>query len=271
MIFLKRVLSFLVLLLGSIGFIGCLLGIYIVWQLGTRLERANDRVFTRIDHAMELTHDRVLRVQLRVQASMITIDELGQTLRDWLQKKKDERIRTRLEIEIRVEKVSQVLQQATSWLESSAESIRGAQQLLELGNSLGAPIDKALFEEILERLTLLGGNMEQVLETTKGIQEFLSQADAPELQKDIQIRATQLVVRILLTMSEIDIRLGESANRLWEMQRNAEQMKVQTRYSITLVTVGCLLLIVWMAMGQVLLGRYGWKKIVRSLRDRRIS
>ena len=113
---LKRVVALLAMFLGFLGVIGCFLGAYAVWLAGSRLDRANDRVFAIVDRSLAAARDRVLSVQQRVQESKLTTDEIGKHLRDWTAKQGAERVVARLEIEGKANKLAQKLQQADVWL-----------------------------------------------------------------------------------------------------------------------------------------------------------
>jgi hypothetical protein len=137
---LKRVVRLLSLTFGFLGVAACMAGVYAAWSLGSRLERINDRVFGMIDNGLASAQDRVRSVQDRVKESKITTTEIAQDLRDWGTRRVKEGLESRFEFESRTEKLAGLLQTADSWLETSAESIRRVQQVLELDKSIAAPV-----------------------------------------------------------------------------------------------------------------------------------
>src|SRR5271165_6673120 len=129
----KRVMALFALIAGSLGLVASMVAAYPVWLVGSRLERANERVFLTIDKGLASADDRVRGVQERVRESKTNAGEIAQNLRDWKRTKANDRLVSAIDIERRTEKWAGHLQIAEQWLERSMESIRGMQQLLELG------------------------------------------------------------------------------------------------------------------------------------------
>jgi hypothetical protein len=255
----KRILAMFALAFGFLGVLACLAGFYAVWLLGSRLEQANERVFSRIDQGLASVQDLVGRVQKRVQEAKITTAEVDQKLRDWTKRKATERLVSRLEIESRAEKLSGHLQTADSWLQTSTETIRGIQHILELGKSLGAPLDPAALEEVFEKLTAVRGTLQKTEQSVDRIREFSKEPEENRLP-----RIVKLVARTLLTMSEVDTRLENSVTRLAELQTDAQELKARTSNFIFVRTMACYLILAWMAVGQAALCLCGWTNCCRS-------
>jgi chromosome segregation ATPase len=231
-------------------------GIYAARSLGSRLERANDKVFALIDKGLASAQNRVGSVQERVKESRITSTEIGQSLRDWGTRKAKENILSRVEIESRVEKLAGHLQTADSWLETSAESIRSVQQVLELGSSLGAPLGPASLEEVLENIKSLRSTLQQTERAVDGIRAFMANKEGESEQNRLS-RVTKLLGRILVTIGEIDTRLQEAVMQLSKLQTDARQLKATTSAYILVATIGCYAMLAWMAAGQAALSLWG--------------
>jgi DNA repair ATPase RecN len=259
----NRLAWLLALTLGFLGVVACMAGVYAVWSVGSRFERANDKVFAMIDNGLESSKDRVRGVQMRVKESKITSTEISQTLRDWGTGKAKERLVAQSNIESRAEKLAGHLQTADSWLETSAESIRSVQQLLEVANSIGAPLDPASLEEVLEKLTSLRSTLQQTERTVDGIREFAVNKEG-ESEENRLSRVTKLLGRILVTISEIDTRLEEVVTRLSELRSDARQLKDRFSSYILLATICGYLVLAWIAAGQAALFLCGWKNCCRS-------
>jgi len=206
--------------------------------------------------------DRVRSVQKRVRESRITTTEIGQSLRDWGTRKTKERLVSQFEIESRAEKLAGHLQTADSWLEISTESVRSVQQVLELGNSMGASLDPASLEEVLEKLTALRSTLQQSERTVDEIREFaVNKGESDEKRLS---RVTKLLGRIVVTIGEIDTRLEEPVTRLSELQTDARQLKTRISHYIFLTALGGSLVLAWIAAGQAALCLCGWKSCCRS-------
>jgi hypothetical protein len=257
----KRMVALIAVTFGFLGVIVCLAGLYAVWRIGSRLEQANEKVFARIDQGLASTQDLVRRVQKRVQEAKITTAEIDQKLRAWTKRKAEERLVSRLEVESRAEKLSGYLQTADSWLETSTETIRGIQNVLELGNSLGASLDLAALEGVFEKLTAVRSTLQKTEQTLDQVREFAKERESEENRLP---RLMKLLARTLLTISDVDTRLGDLVTRLSKRQADAQQTKASTSNFIFVRTIVCYVILAWMAVGQAALCLCGWRNCCGS-------
>lgn len=260
----KRYLPCLALFCGFLGVVVCLAGMVGVWSIGSRLNRTNEKVFDGIDKTLVVVRERVTDAQHQVQDSRITIDDIGQSLKNWTQKETRERLTSRIEVEEKAEQLVLGLRQADQWLEVSGESIYRVQQALELGSSLGAPMDAALVDPLLEAIGARRSQLETSTEMIDGIRERAAEVTAGESREERIDQAVQLTLRVVATLTELDSRLGESADRLLEVQSKAQRQHSKTHRQIVVAKIGVLLLIAWMGVGQTFLFLYGWKSFRRS-------
>ena len=203
---LKRVAAFLALVLGLLGVVACCAGVYAVWLVGSRLERANETVFAAIDRGLAAVEDRVRGVRQRVAESKITTSEVTQKLREWTTKKGKDRLVARFEVESRTEKLAGNLHMADVWLGTSAESVRDTQRLLELGQRLGAGADPASLDEVLERLLCARGKLQEAERAVVELREFAT-GNVGESEESRLARAAKILARILVTLGEVEPRL----------------------------------------------------------------
>jgi hypothetical protein len=260
----KRLVALLALAAGILGIPACMVGAFAAWSLASRLERTNALVFAMIDKGVAAAQDRVRSVQERVKESKITGSEIDQRFRDWGTSKAKEGLVSRLEIEGRAEKLSGHLKTADSWLEASAESIQGVQQVLELGNSLGAPLDPATVQQVLGNILSLRNRLQETERTVDEIRAFAANK-AGESDEIRLTRVTRLLGRVLVTVGEMDTRLEDSVTRLSELQTNARQQKTKISAYILVASVACYLLLAWIAAGQAALYQWGWSNRKRPV------
>ena len=169
---LKRLFPMLAVVFGSLGVVICIATALACWFLAFRLNRANEYVFAAVDKVLAAAHDRTKEVQRRVQQSKITAEEIGQRVRDRAVSATSGHLASRFEVEEKAEQLVLGLRQADQWLEVSEASIAGLQQALELGSSLGAPVDAALVAPLLEKIGLLRSELRQSVEMIDGIRAF---------------------------------------------------------------------------------------------------
>jgi hypothetical protein len=146
--------------------------------------------------------------------------------------------------------------------------MQGVQRALELASSLGAPVDVALVDRLLERLAAVRRQLTQSTETVEAIRESMAQLAEGEAQDERMTQVAQWVLRIIATLGEIDSRLGESANRLTDVQSQGQHLKSKTHFYIATAKICGILLIAWMAVGQIMLCRHGWKDLCRDQSQR---
>jgi hypothetical protein len=189
----------------------------------------------------------------------VTTEDIRQSLKDFTRKKTSEQLETRLAIEKKTETLSKGLGQADLWLELSTTSIQNVEQVFELGNSLGAPLDPTSLEPLIGKLANLRSQLSQATETVEGIHERAAEIADGEPRKERMEQAFQLALRAVATLGEIDSRLGESADHLSETQTKGQQLESKTHAYILAAQIGAVLLIAWMAVGQICLCQSGWQ------------
>ena len=255
---LNRLFLFFTLLLGVLGVVVCAAAIVVVWSTGSRLSQTNERVFDRIDVSLAAVRDRILGAQQRVQGSKITTEDIGNGVRNWTQKKTSERLASRLEVEKKAGQLATGLRQADLWLETSEASILGIQQVFEMAGSLGAPVDDGVADTLLEKLGMLRGRLKESTETADAIRENIAKMAAGETPDERMSQVAPLALRIVATLGEIDTRLGNLAERLADTQTKGQHVESKTHFYIVAAEIFAVLLIAWMAAGQVCMCRYGW-------------
>jgi len=257
----NRLAGILALSFGLVGVAGCAAGAYCVWLVWSRLDRANGKFFDAIDRGLGAVQDRVPVVQQRVKDAKFTTAEITDAVRGWAGKKIQERIVTQLEIERRVETLSGQLQAAALRLDASTEAVLDVRQVIELGQSLGASVDPASTDEVLDQLALLRGKVQQAQQTVDEVRRFAAPGEGESLE-DRLVRVAGLLARILLTLSDADRRLDDFAARLSEVRADTRQLKERTSRYLLLGSVACYALLAWLAAGQAALCGWGWRRFL---------
>ena len=213
----NRVATLLGLVFGFLGVVACVAGIYTVWLAGSKLEQANHKVFAALDKVLASAQDRVHVAMTRVEEAKITSTEIRQKLKDWTTDKAKERLLSQVDIEAKADKLVGQLQAADTWVERAAESIRGLQEILVLGDLVGAALDPESLQDTLEKLEETRSTLHQAKRLAEGVRKFAVANDG-ESEENRAYRVMKLLVRTLLTMGEMDTRLEASATRLSELQ-----------------------------------------------------
>jgi chromosome segregation ATPase len=264
--FFRRVIGLFALVLGLVGVIVCGAGAYGVWQVQSRLNRANDKVFDGVDRGLESVQERIPAVRQRVQQAKITTDEVHAALRVWttkqVQNQVRERIVAKLEIDTRAEQLAGHLHAVDLRLDASTMAVRDVRRLLELSQSLGADVDPASTDDVLELLTQLRGSLKEAEQTVDEVRRFTSpDSESPE---DRLARVVKLLARVVATFADVESRLDRCAARLSELRENARQLHEKTTLRIWQGSLVCYGLLAWMAAAQAALGRWGFSRCFRG-------
>ncbi|HET6324074.1 MAG TPA: hypothetical protein VFG04_05195 [Planctomycetaceae bacterium] len=259
----RRVVPIFALAAGSFGFIACIAGAYPISLVKTRLDRTNERAFLTIDKGLASARDRVRAVQERVRESKIGTNEIGPKLRDWRASKANERLAAAVEIKSRIEKIIGRLHTADELLQKSMDSIGVIRQALDWLFLIGVPADSISPEKVLEKLASTQGKLQEIESLITGVGEFIVNP-AGESEDSRLSRVFELLGNTELAAGTIDTRLEESANRLSQMQADAQQLRARISNYILFTTIGSYLVFAWIAAGQAALCLFGWKHCSRS-------
>ncbi len=260
----RRSANLLLVLIGVAGVAVCVFAGVVVGRTAVRLVDANQRVFDRVDVALAAGRERVLDVQKRVQDSKITTEDVRRGVENWARREGSQRLASRPEVDLTIDRLASGLEQAGSWLEVSGTSLQAAQQILDLARSMGASAEPTLLDPLLDRLAGLRRQITQSTETVGAIRERVDRAAAGETLEDRVSRLAQLTLRVVATLSEIDTRIGDFADRFTDARARSRDLEHRTHRYIVRNTIYGLLLIAWMAVGQIFLARHGWTRYRRN-------
>ena len=201
-------------------------------------------------------------VDQRVRESKIRTSEIDPKLRDWRAGKAKERLASAVEIKSRVEKIVGRLQTADQLLQKSMDSIGVIRHALDWLVLIGVPADSISPEKVLEKLTSTQGKLREIESSINGVGEFTVNR-VGESENNRLSRVFELLGNTELTAGAIDTRLEDTANRLSQMQADAQQLKASTSNYILVTIIGGYLIFAWIAAGQAALCLFGWKNCSR--------
>jgi len=253
----QRFVPVLESLLGALGLLLCAVGIVGVWAIGTRLSRTNDQMFDVVDKSLLAVSDRVLATQQKINESKVATEEIRQAFASWARIETGERLATRVDVEEKLELLTTGLDRVDQWIEVSTSSVQSVEKLFELANSIGAPVNTGSIESLLEMLASLKGHVEQVTADVGRLRDRSAETAQGDFSDDRVGELVQLIRRVVATFSQIDARLGEFAVALGEVKVRGQHLESRTHRYILMAQAGALLLIAWIAAGQVCLVRHG--------------
>lgn len=262
----NRTSALLAICLGAVGIAVCIVIAIGLWYLASRLTTVNDTAFDAIDKALTAVVDRTLDAGKSVQESKITAESIGETLRNRTLDKAAERLSSRLELEEKSKRLLSGIQQADHGLDVAAASMEVLQNALELGGSLGVPLDGSLVASLTDRIATLRAELQEATDTINGISEGVAELAEGDIALERKQQVVQLALRVALSLGEIDSRINSAASALSDTQATAKKVRAKMHSQILFGKTVFLLLIAWMAAGQVALLRQGMKnyQLVRN-------
>ena len=255
-----RLVAVLALVSGLVGLTACAAGVYAVWRVESRVQYVNDRVFDLFDDGLSTIRERVRRAADRVRQSRLTSDEVVRALKDRTVLEARNRLITQLEIENRAEKLAGQIRTADVWLDTSQQTARDVRQLLELSRTLGARVDAAALDEVLDSLTSLRDTLAQAEQSVEELRLFAANVNIPE--EDRLARIAAVAARVAATLLEIAPRLDRLEARLAERQDDSRRLGETAGRWIRWTAIACTAILVWVAAGQLCLcgwGRRRWR------------
>ncbi len=130
-----------------------------------------------------------------------------------------------------------------------------------IANAIGAPADTSIVNPLTERFDTIQRQLKQSTETLDAIHQQLSNpAEGKALDERIN-QVAQLTLHVVATLGQTDSRLGEFADRLADTQAKCDHLKNKTNLSIVIVQRCVVLLIAWMAVGQISLCRNSYRNL----------
>ena len=123
-----------------------------VWYVVLRIDRAQERIFKRVDQSLEGIGRRLVETQNLAAQSKITLEEIRQRMQDWTKKEASERLATKFGVEAKAQQLSSGLHQAELILELSQDAVEHVRQVLDAGVELGIGLNADSIGPLLDRI-----------------------------------------------------------------------------------------------------------------------
>ena len=256
-----RLILFAAFGLGLVGCIVCVAAMIGLWSTSARLRSTTEAVFANVDGSFVVIQQRAQRTQDRVEASVITTDGIATSLKEWTKREAGQRLVAQLDLAEKSDKLRFAMQQADDWLELSASSAESVQQALSMVSELGAQIDTARIDAVIEGIASLRNQLAEATSFVDNLQQRTAAMSEDEPREARIEQAVQLTVRVIATLSSIDSRIENFKTRLLETQKNVQALKIKTINWIWFVTIAVASLIIWMGAGQGALFYLAWKSL----------
>lgn len=243
-------------LLGAVGALVCVAGGLGVWYLELRINRAQERVFSRFDESFEGIERRLVETQNLAAQAKITVDEIRQRVQDWTKKEAGDRLVTKLGVEAKAQQLAAGLHQAELMLELSHETVQYVSQMLETGADLGIKLNTDSIGPLLERIEEINQVLNEAIDAAESLVQQVGEVPGDEASATRAEQVAKIAARLLATFGKIDTRLVSFRERLADAQDSIQRLNAKTHTRILIVAVCATIFLLWMAAGQVCLCRW---------------
>lgn len=255
----RRVLWTLVLLGGIVGAVGCALAAVGSWVIAARVNHAVGGVLERVENVLGGLDRRITEVGQQIDSLKITTSGLVESLEHRAEEEVKKRLIDDLDIEQRLDPLSQGMAKVDHWIDVSESSIGAMDELVRVVDSTGVEVDRESIERLKEELKELRGEWNKarnlVEQTDALVEKFQAGDDASKgLLKD-------LLVRVIATVVPIEQQLGRLSERLEQAQGAVTETDVALERRIRGGAFVGLGMLVWLALGQAALCYFAWREV----------
>ena len=241
-------------LLGTVGALLCVAGSLGVWYVASRIDRAQERVFKRVDQSLEGVDRRLVETQNLAAQSKITVEEIRQRMQDWTKKEASERLATKFGVEAKVQQLASGLHQAELILERSQDAVEHVRQVLDASEELGISLNADSIGPLLERIDDIKEDLKDAIDTAQSL-VHIAEGRGDAMEKPME-QVSKIAARLLATFGKIDSRLVSFRDRLADAQDSIRRLIAKTHTRILVVAVFATLVLLWMAAGQICMFRW---------------
>ena len=236
----------------------------VLWIASSRLGRASDILFGKLDRSLVAVRQRVVQTQDRVQAAKITAGDVEKSLRQWTGREAGQRVALQLNAVERTERLEAILQQAGDWLDIAESSAGLVKEVLTIRDRAGEGALAPSIDQLIEEVASVRAQLAEATQFVANIRERIVAAGEEQSAAERIQQAAQFTVRLATTLGLLDSRLDHFGERLSTIQSDLEQLKLNTRCWLRLATIGVALVILLMAAGQVAMCRLAWNGMHKS-------
>jgi len=259
----KSLLHFAGIGLGIFGIVVCAAALVLLWMASTRLARATDSLFSKMDKSLAVVRQRVIQTGERVAAAKANTEELGATLRDWTKQEAARRLALELNVAEKSERLRAALQQADDSLEVAELSVGFVQDMLSINASTSAPSDSTLVDRLMEELASLRAQLAEATGFVARLQDWSVDTNNERPTEERIGQAAPLALRVVAALASLEPRLTKFTENMSAAQSKVQNLKAKTQSWILVITIGVTLLILLMAAGQIALCRLADQKQIR--------
>jgi hypothetical protein len=256
----KRVLGFLVLVLGGAGFLVCLAGLIALWVVREPALRSSAETLASAEESLKVVDDKVGRAAEVVGKIREVVDPVTGKIRELAARvqgprPKDDKELKRIEKELaqrfnKMERLMKVSETAVAMMNKTGRLTRSLSFGATRGGARPSP------QEDLPDSSAALARLSRVL---KKLREALATFRAnPQARKDAVNKVARLARQVNQELNLLSSQIQRARQLATEYAVEVTELKTDLPVWIHWGTVICSVFLVWMGLGQLALLRLGW-------------
>ena len=221
------------------------------WRLG----QLTASVFSKMDSSLGVVRERAVQTQQRLVAAKSTTEELENNVREWAKQQASQRLELQFDAAGKTERLNSALQQADNWLEMAQTSVENIQEILAIYRPTSTSDDTTFVDQLAMEIAAVRSRLAEPIQLATSIRDRLSAAREDKLPVEKIDEVVSFAVRVVATLSSLDIRFENLVDRLSAAQSELQQLKARTQRWLLVIGIGLSLTILLMLAGQVALFR----------------
>ena len=250
---------FFALIFGYVGLFLCVLGMIFVVVSSRKVDNSNKKIFATLNEILETVEERKNEVRVRFDITVKTVISVKEKLEQWSNdKEKEVSHEDKIWLDKKLEELLILLSQADQWMELSQSSLQVVNQAIELANSSGASIETTLTKRIFEEVSSVRESLTQLTEEVESIDRQFSVNEKFDINEIILGSVFDFSDK---KIASVDIALGHLKtldNEIAKAKQSLDRYKNKISAWIRNICILMVLIITWMAIGQLSLSTIGW-------------
>lgn len=250
---------FFALIFGYVGLFLCVLGMIFVVVSSRKVDNSNKKIFATLNEILETVEERKNEVRVRFDITVKTVISVKEKLEQWSNDKEEEvSHEDKIWLDKKLEELLILLSQADQWMELSQSSLQVVNQAIELANSSGASIETTLTKRIFEEVLSVRESLTQLTEEVESIDRQFSVNEKFDINEIILGSVFDFSDK---KIASVDIALGHLKtldNEIAKAKQSLDRYKNKISAWIRNICILMVLIITWMAIGQLSLSTIGW-------------
>ena len=255
----SKKLYFFALIFGYAGLFLCVLGMIFIVVSSRKVDNSNKKIFATLIEILETVEERKNDVRVRFDITVKTVISVKEKLEQWSSnKEEDVSHEDKIWLDKKLKELLVLLSQADQWMELSQSSLQVVNQAIELANSSGASIETTLTKKIFKEVSSVRESLNQLNAEVESIDRQFSVNEKFDINEIILGSVFDFSDK---KIASVDIALGHLKtldNEIVKAKQSLDSYKNKISAWIRNICILMVLIITWMAIGQLSLSTIGW-------------